>query len=229
VFNRVTVWLDEYAPDKGAFAYASDWAARLHVPLHVVADSETTRVGKSFHDADLSVFSAALPRDPGDRLMREARDSDTATVMVCSATCRPAARTLIVDEGSGPGFLEQVDPLCRGLAIRPVVLSVAGTERDAEGRQGLARRFFLDRGLDADFDLIAGCDLRTAVARAARARGCSHVIVTRQCEPSWRRWLGGGRTRALLALTDKLTVVTLPVVASSCGSSLIPRDAGPCG
>jgi hypothetical protein len=239
VFDRVAVWLDEGAPDRGAFAQASDWATRLHLPLHVVAgrlsgrtppadegaclrngtarDSEfsfgTREEAGFFRDADLSVFSAALPAATREPLLRETLSNRNAPVMVCSA--QPARRTLVLDQGSGMDYLEQVIPLCRGLAIRPVVLSVARTERGAEERQELARKVCLSRGLDADFDLVAGCPLGTAVARAARARGCSHLIAERRHDASWLGWLRGETTRALLNLADRLTVVTLPAATAT--------------
>lgn len=37
MFRRVSVWLDDLAPDRGSYAHASEWAARLRVPLRAVA------------------------------------------------------------------------------------------------------------------------------------------------------------------------------------------------
>jgi hypothetical protein len=208
VFNRVAVWLDEYAPDRGAFAHASDWAARLHLAIQVVASPD--EAGEFFRDADLSAFCAALPARPRDWLLRESLANPKAAVMVCPAAWSPPARTLILHQGSGTDFLDRVVPLCSCLAIRPVVLSVDRTERKAEERQELARAVCCRGGLSADFDLIAGCDVRTAVDRAARARGCSHVILERENDSPWRRWLRGDSFGRLLGLADRLTLVTLP-------------------
>jgi hypothetical protein len=36
MFDRVSVWLDELAPEGGAFAHALEWATRLGLPLHGV-------------------------------------------------------------------------------------------------------------------------------------------------------------------------------------------------
>lgn len=245
MFNRVSVWLDDYAPEKGAFAHASDWAARLHVPLHVVAapapsdrpsplsarrlldcgaaclrkglswDSELVlrpadEAGAFFRDADLCAFGADLPSQLRDRLLRESLARPRATVMICPASWQPHARTLILHRSSAGGFLDHAVSFCLGLGIQPVVLSVAASEGKAEERQGLARERCYDRGLAAEFDLIAGCDVRTALERAARARGCSHVIIERENDPPWRRWLRGNTTWRLLGLADWLTLITLP-------------------
>ena len=256
MFNRVSVWLDEYAPDAGAFADASDWAARLHIPLHAVADAVArdaadplpprvleacgvacARKGVSwdtdfligspdkvrgfFRDSELSAFGAALPEEVRHRLVSESLRNPSAPVMVCSGVWRPGARTLILHQGygSGIGFLKRVVPLCRTLATPPVVLTIARTERQAVERQGLAREVFHNQRLEVDFDLIAGCHVRTGVAWAAQARGCSRVIVEREnCSP-WRRWLRGDPTWSLLGLAHKLSIVALPGDTSDGASS----------
>jgi hypothetical protein len=38
LFRRLSVVLDQLAPDRGTFAHALDWAWRLQVPVHVIAD-----------------------------------------------------------------------------------------------------------------------------------------------------------------------------------------------
>jgi hypothetical protein len=39
IFHRVVVWLDQLAPERGAFAQALDWASSLQLSLHGVVDS----------------------------------------------------------------------------------------------------------------------------------------------------------------------------------------------
>jgi hypothetical protein len=38
--ERVSIWLDDSAPERGAFAQAVDWACRLGLPLRIVAAAE---------------------------------------------------------------------------------------------------------------------------------------------------------------------------------------------
>jgi K+-sensing histidine kinase KdpD len=90
------------------------------------------------------------------------------------------------------------------------VLTISSSERRAQERQELAREVFCSNGLNADFDLIAGCDAQTAVARAARARNCSCVILERENDPPWRRWLRGSATSRLLGLANRLTLIAVP-------------------
>jgi hypothetical protein len=257
VFNRISVWLDESAPDKGAFARAVDWAARLHVPLHAVAAPvapdaadplspqmleacraacvrkgvyrETefllpTPVGQGgfFREGELSAFGANLPFAMRDQLLRESLARPKASVMVCSTVCPQVSRGLVLHQARGDGvkFLLRIVRLCRALAMSPVVLTVARSERRAADGQKLAREVFLSNRLDADFDLIAGCDVRTAVARAAHARGCSTVFLDRPDTPPWRRWLRGDTVGRLLPLADQMTLVMLPAE---------DRDAAPSG
>jgi hypothetical protein len=239
VFNRISVWLDECAPDRGAFAHASEWAARLRVPLHAVADPLPDRAlracgvacarkgvaweaesldesladaGGFFADAELSAFGADLPAGLSGRLLRASWRSPGASLMVCPRDGRPTARALVLVPRSGfdGGFLGRAASLCRTLAMPPVVLTADRSERRAEARQEAAREACRARGLDADFDLVAGCDLRTAVARAARARGCSHVVVGRAAPRAWWRWPRRDTAGRLLGLAASLTLVTLP-------------------
>jgi hypothetical protein len=259
VFNRISVWLDESAPDEGAFAHAIDWAARLHLPLHAVAapvpsnaaDPLSGRTLEACHAAcvrkgvsqetefllprvaekggfsrggELCVFGANLPSAVRDRLVRESLANPTVSVMVCSPVCRQASRSLILHNNRGHGveFLTRLVPLCRALATRPVVLTVARTERCAVERQESARGVFYSNGLDADFDLIAGCEVRTAVAWAAQARGCSRVIMERENTAPWWRWLRGDSAWRLIGLAGKLTLIMLP----TSDAATVPPDSG---
>ncbi len=248
MFNRISVWLDECAPDRGAFAHASEWAARLRIPLHAVADPLPDRAlracgvacarkgvaweaesltealpggGEFFGDAELSAFGADLPAGLSGRLLRASWRSPGASVMVCPRDDRSAERALVLVPRSGfdGGFLDRAASLCRTLATPPVVLTVDRSERRAEARQEAARAACFVRGLDADFDLVAGCDLRTAVARAARARGCSHVVVARAAPRTWWPWPRKDTAGRLLGLAASLTLVSLPARPDSRGIS----------
>jgi hypothetical protein len=209
----------------------------------VAFDADFTGAVGLFRNGGLGVFGLALSAVACRRLLREALGNPMASVMVCPSDRRRDSRTLVLQHGDGT--LRPVLALCRALAARPVVLTVARTERRAEVRQKAARAAIADAGLDADFDLIAGCDLRTAVTRAAAARGCSRVVLGRGGTHGWRRWFGGDATRTLLALADRLTLVSLAderagrpddsdapgglSVASLPARLAIPRDPERCG
>jgi hypothetical protein len=258
VFKAVSVWLDALAPERGAFAHASEWAARLGVPLHGVigpapprtadtasvktiaaCDAACVRRGISwdtehlaestrqatgfFKETELAAFSAALPSTEREQLLSESESQEGSAVMVCSTACNAHARALILQQGSEIAFLERVVPFCRVLAAPPIVLTHARSERLASERQELAREIFYRHALDAEFDLIAGCELQTAVGWVTHARGCSSVIVERECLPSWRRWFRGDTARRLLALADRLTIIALP------GSSILEKQTGLAG
>ena len=55
--------------------------------------------------------------------------------------------------------------------------------------------------------------MATAVARAARWRRCSHVLVEQRSLPRWRRWFGGDVIRELAALPDSPALVAVQETA----------------
>ncbi len=247
MFNRVSVWLDDQAPDNGAFPHANEWASRLRVPLHAIAaparpapgggapdsllqacraacarrgvpcDAEFAGTAPDavrgfFRAGELSVFGANLPAGLRERLLGETLRNPKAAVMVCSSAWRPVSRPLVLRQGRGPGvdFLKRAVPLCRAFPGRPVVLTVTASEVRAAAWEESARETLYNYGLDADFDLIAGCEVRTAVAWAARTRGCSHVILERESGTPWWRRLRGESARRLVGLAETLTLLVLP-------------------
>jgi len=123
----------------------------------------------------------------------------------------PATRALILNQYGRPGdgFLETVVAFCQALRIAPVVLTVAGSETQARIRERFVAEAFAQRGLAANFDFVTGCDVQTAVARAAQWRRCSHVFVERRAVSPWRRWLFGDIMNDLKGLPDSLTLVAV--------------------
>jgi hypothetical protein len=124
----------------------------------------------------------------------------------------PATRALILNQFGGPsdGFLDTVVAICQTHRIAPVVLTVAGSERQARIRERFMADAFAQRGLIADFDFVTGWDVPTAVARAAQWRRCSHVFVERRAISLWQRWLFGDIMGELSGLSDSLTLVAVP-------------------
>ncbi len=205
---QASVWLDACASRHAALARA-----------------EPDGVRDFFRAREWTVFRADLPAGERERVLRAALRQPHSVVMVCGPDRRPATRALVVDWGQGVRFLERVAALCRGFPRDPVVLSVAANEERAAERQEVARATLYRHGVDADFDLIAGCELRTAVARAARARGCSHVILEREYGWPWWRRLRGETVLRLAGLADRFTLVALPPSVDPSGG----RDLSPCG
>jgi hypothetical protein len=146
------------------------------------------------------VTQSPSPPDPG------------ASAPACAPHRQPASRVLVLHQRRDPGshFLESVVERCRALEATPVVLSVAWSENEARLRQRFAEETFARLGQPAEFDLAAGCGVRTAVACAARLRGCTHVFVEApDALPWWRRPWGDARRR-LLGRLGPLTVLTIP-------------------
>jgi hypothetical protein len=125
---------------------------------------------------------------------------------------QPTSRVLVLHQHRDPSsrFLDSVAERCRAQGVTPVVLSVAWSEKEARLRQRFAEEAFARLGQPAEFDLAAGCAVRTAVACAARLRGCRHVFVEAlEALPWWRRLWGDARRR-LLGRSGSLIVLTIP-------------------
>jgi K+-sensing histidine kinase KdpD len=147
-----------------------------------------------------------LHASPGSRIAGAA-----PAVLAARPATRPVARTLVLNPNrAGASFFRRVVALCRAMDTRPIVLTVDRSEAGAVQRERLARQAMAAAGGDADFDLVAGCDPETAVARAARARACSQVICERSEARPWWHWPRRDPVRTLLPLADTLTLVVLP-------------------
>lgn len=182
-----------------------------------------------FRPFDLCVFGAALSAAVKETLYSRSLQSPQASVMVCPQTWRPAPRVLVLNQHRRPdeGFLDTVAAVCKAFQATPVLLTTARTEREARSRERIVEEAFARRGLTVDFDYVAGCDVPTAVARAARWRRCSHVFVERSSTSLWRRWLFGDIMRELADLSESLALVAIPAAQLP---SLLGGDARPsCG
>ena len=210
MFRGVSVWVEGPASEGGAMAHASEWAGRLRLPLRTVA-CPAPPARDFFRPFELCVFGGALAPAARQMLLAHSLQSPQASVMICPPAWRPASRVLILNQHRRPGdgFLEAVVGLCQSLQVAPVVLTVARSEVEARGRERAVEEAFAGR-LTVDCDFVAGCDVTTAVARAAHWRRCSHVFVERRPAPPWRRWLGGDVLRDLTCLSDCLAIVGVP-------------------
>src|SRR5262249_8902575 len=126
--QQVSVWLDDLAPEQGAFAHALDWASRLGVPLHGLAMASfraespweacaaaclqrgvpwhgsmrqgtwQPAVEQSLGSDELCVFGDALPSQVKTYLLRRSLQSPGANILACPRTWQPALRALLVHE-----------------------------------------------------------------------------------------------------------------------------------
>lgn len=148
---------------------------------------------------------------PEELLQRSARDPEIA-VLLCPPTCVPMARIMVLCHQSSLNgtYLESAVRLCQALEIPTVILIVANTEREAQLRQGYAEGVCHSFRLQADFDFVVGCDLRSAVSRVASWRSCSHLIIERQNAVSWWPGWNTDLLDQLRRLSEPLSILALP-------------------
>lgn len=225
LFRGVSVLLDQQPPERGALAHAMEWAGRLRLPLRPVApatfdppayDAITRAARCLFQPHELCVFGS-FPASVRRGLLETSLRAPQTAVLTTTAEKAVAhvSRVLILNHRRQPGdgFLASAAALCRAFAAAPVILTVASTAPEGRARERTAADSLAKLGVAADCDLAGGCDLPTAVARAARWRRCSHVLVERAA-PAWPRWLGGDVLRDLAGLSDALTLVAVPAAAA---------------
>ncbi len=255
--RQVSVWVDESAPRRGAFAHALELASRLAVPLRAVvpaaeglrrlpaepesaADRPIAELDAACRAAcaergvplecsvwegttadgvqgflcpsALCVFGSALADTAKVELVRQALGAEDVPILVCPQVPHPVSRVLVLHQTPelGDDFLKSVAEWCGALQVAPVVLALAGKEREALALQDTAQQAWGALGLAADFDVLVGCDVRTALASVARWRRCSHVIVARPLSSSWWRWLRRDPLGRLLGLADSFGLLALP-------------------
>jgi hypothetical protein len=181
-----------------------------------------------FRGVQLCVFGAARPGTVPQDLLSRSLYNAGVPVLVCPELWQPLSRVLVVQQhpGAGSGFLHAAAEVCRAFAIRPVVLTVARSERDAQRRQHLAEDRLAAQRLAADFDYLVGCDLATAVTRVAQWRRCSHVFLERPDAAGWWHRLWGDPLRQLHGLAGSLTLLALPERAVPPGDGL-PANPAP--
>jgi hypothetical protein len=132
VMRRVSVWLDDLAPERGAFAHALEWASRLALPLHGTAATPPAWGGRmaDYHRAEadrLEACAAACARrgvswtaSPwqgpladgvglrvfGDalppQLKQELLHRRDAAVLMCPRSWEPVSRVLVLHEHRDP-------------------------------------------------------------------------------------------------------------------------------
>jgi hypothetical protein len=175
----------------------------------------------------LRVFGDASPPAVRETLLRRSLGDDPTPFLFCPRTWQPASRVLVVyqERDVSSPFLADVLRLCRAFAVAPVVLTISRSEIEARRRQRLAEEAFAAARTPADFDLMAGCEVRTAVAHVARWRKCSHVFLAKPYASPWRRWLRGDALQRLLAPSDSVAFLAIPT-SSAAPSAVTALTAG---
>jgi hypothetical protein len=245
--QNVSTWLDDLAPQGGAFAEALDWAGRLGLPLRVFSErvsavvpcayaaackakgvlyQEARGMDQLFQPHALAVFGNYLRGRLSQSLLHRALHNQPAAVLVCPRTAQLMERVLVLHDewDSHAGFLDAAAQLCGALEATPVVLTVARRASAARRRQELAEQILAQHRLAAHFDLVVGGDARAAVVSVARWRRCGHVFLAQRHAEPWWRWLRSDTLRSLLGLTDSLTFLALPDEHSH---PLAPAEEGP--
>jgi hypothetical protein len=229
MFQQVSVWLDELAPERGAFAYAREWAARLNRPLNALLPSggwtkkeRLTGAKEMAGPGDLCVLGHALAADRGAEPLRRSVRREELPLLVCPDDWSAVSRVLVLHEGARADrrFLHGAVGLSLALDARPVILSVALSERGASQRREEAEAVLGRQAAACDFDVLAGLGARRAVAAIAGWRRCQLVVLKWPAAPWWRPWQGRW-TLGRLAVAARLPLLALPE-----GIDVL-RDEGP--
>jgi hypothetical protein len=165
-----------------------------------------------FHPSNLSVLGemAATPRRR--ELIAAAAHNNATPVLICPPSWQPMSRVLIVhhQHDHGSPFLDTVVGLCQQLAVAPVVLTMASSERQALAEQAIVETKLAQYHLSGDLDYMVGCDVATAVSVVARWRHCSHVFVERPRAAAWWGWLRPDPLEQLLRTSSLVSTLVLP-------------------
>ncbi len=224
MFHGISVLLNQPDPEVGSLAHASEWASRLRLPLRslewpVAAPNPPRGTGlrQFFRPFELFVFERELPTVFRARVLSAWRRSPQTAALICPRRWRPVTRILVLNQHAcpGDGFLDAAAEVCQAFQAMPVLLTAAHSEAEARSREQSAEEAFARRRLTVDCDIMAGCDVATAVVHAARWRRCSHVFVEQRSLPRWRRWLGGDVVGALADLPDSPALVAVHETASA--------------
>jgi nucleotide-binding universal stress UspA family protein len=185
--------------------------AAAQVPWEVVSCGEKS-LRQLVQTEDLLVLGQALPAARKQELLREVELYQDLAVLVCSDEGSALTRVLLVDQddsGKRPEWSTALE-LCRACRTSLVVLTVARSERAAQIRQQTAIEALSGCGVEVDFDLVVGSEVRTAVAHVARWRRCQLVVMRRHQGRAWWRWLRGRPTELVMEVANSLSFLTLP-------------------
>jgi hypothetical protein len=139
-------------------------------------------------------------------------DGEGLSLLACPEEWQPLSRLLVLHEDGDAdgGFLRSAIRLGIALQGRPIVLTVARTERGASRRGWHMREALTHDGLDCDFDQLAGVGVGPAALHVACWRQCQVVVVKRRRGRWWRPWRRGDSLAQLAASPSSLALLALP-------------------
>lgn len=160
----------------------------------------------------LCVFANKQTSSIQEQLLRRSATCRDNAVLLCASPSGPINRMLVLNSPHTPksGFMESVARFCHALEIHPVILISAKSEQEAAARQEKMEEVCHAQRLVADFDVVIGSDLCSAVSRVAKWRRCSHLVVERQSTGSWWSRTGGDLLEQFRGLADSLSILALP-------------------
>ncbi len=181
---------------------------------------------------DLLVFGHALPATPKTYFLRQLQRTPTPAVLVCPDTWSPLSRILLLDQDmhTRRQFFAQSLELARRFGIVPIVLTVARSERKAWLQQQRAREIVAEYRMKSDFDFVVGHEIRAAVESVARWRRCQLVVLDREHNAPWWRWLRSSTIERLISLRSPLAFLVLPgasgseLLLDSNTNAVVPRE-----
>ena len=164
---------------------------------------------------DLLIFGRGLAHGEKKQLLRHAQRSNGPGVLICPDDMPALRRILLVQQDNlQEEFLRIAVGLCRCFQAGLVVLSVARSNRAAQTGEQAARRALANAGIETDFDVLVGSEVRVAVAHVARWRHCQLVVMQGERSNSWWRWLRGTPAEEMMDLAASLSFLSLPLATA---------------
>jgi nucleotide-binding universal stress UspA family protein len=213
---------EEFAAKVNACAkVCGDWGVELR--LTPMDGESVLRFRQQLRPEDLLIVSYAPTVPERLALIRQVLQ-EPAAVLICPQAWKSSlSHMLFLYRGCDQNqeALATVMDLCRCLQTTPVVLTVAGSQREGSRLQQPVRAAFADHRQEANFDLLIGAEVAEAAARVARWRHCQLLVMGCYGRPPWARWFGGSTTERLIGLADSLAVLTIP----KRDTSAVPPDS----
>jgi nucleotide-binding universal stress UspA family protein len=172
------------------------------------------RIAHMIGPADLFVVGSATPETEKMHLFRYGLRHSESAVLICPGDWASLHRVLVLheDRPHQESFLASALDLCRRWQAKPIILTVARSERRANVRQHFLQELLNHSGIDCEFDLLVGAEVRMAVARVMRWRQCQLIMMERQAAPPWWRWWQSDTAEKFLRLAKDCSLLALPGV-----------------
>jgi hypothetical protein len=213
-FDRLLVFPEHDAPDQGVLAHAGQWGKRLGLSVEVVERVGGKGNGPLVQRArDLCMLSQTVPERRRRALLRESTAAACGGLFFTPAAYLPVSRIVVLCQQTPPsnGFLRQLLKLCEVFEARLSLVAAAGSLARARALEQASVEAMARHGFYSDCDVLAGLDVRTAVATLARWRNCQLVAVESPPRRSWwARLLHDRVAENLVGLLDTLGVLVLP-------------------